>query len=70
MKQYKEKYRTENVVLDFHTHPDVQLGATSDAPEISKDVEVMRKDKVFIPNASFLILYRSSYEMKEYDYTE
>ena len=68
-KKYKD-FTPLNVVLDFHTHPNGNLGATESAPELSKDIRIKRNTKENAPNAIFLILYRPSYEMKEYDYTE
>ena len=39
-------------------------------PEASKDVQRMRNIKEAFSNATFLILYRPSFLMEEYDYTE
>ena len=70
MSKYKEKFTLKNIILDFHTHPDGELGATLYAPELSKDVSSMRALKKYAPNATFLILYKSSFDLEEYDYTD
>ena len=48
-----------------------ELGATQSAPELSQDVKALQNDKRFVPNASFIILYRikSQIEPAEYDYS-
>lgn len=63
-------FKQENVYLDFHTHPDGKLGATESCPDFSKDVRRMRNMQHDRPNASYIILYRPSYKMEEYNYTE
>ncbi len=68
-KKYKENFTSINLYLNFHTHPDGKLGATESAPELSDDIQIMRGEKNNMPKATFLVLYRPSYEMKEYDYT-
>ena len=69
--KYGNEFSFDNVLLDFHTHPDGKLGATLDAPEISDDVSFLRGAKPMIPNARFIILYRIPGQNKpgEYDYT-
>lgn len=56
---------------EFYTHPEGELGATESSPELSQDVKSLRSDMLLIPNASFIILYRVSGQIKpgEYDYT-
>lgn len=68
-KKYKENFTSINLYLNFHTHPDGKLGATESAPELSDDIQIMRGEKNNMPKATFLVLYRPSYEMEEYDYT-
>ena len=65
-----EKFTLKKIILDFHTHPDGELGVTLYAPELSKDVSSMRALKKYAPNATFLILYKSSFDLEEYDYTD
>lgn len=69
--KYGNEFSFDNVLLNFHTHPDGKLGATLDAPEISGDVSFLRGAKPMIPNARFIILYRIPGQNKpgEYDYT-
>lgn len=69
--KYGDKFSFNNVVQDFHTHPNGQLGATQSAPGLSQDVTGLQNDKRFIPNASFIILYRIAGQATpaEYDYT-
>jgi RHS repeat-associated protein len=71
IKKYGNSFSFNNVVQDFHTHPDGKLGATQSDPEMSRDVRNLQQDKPTIPNASFIILYRVSGQTqpKEYDYT-
>ncbi|CAN5388934.1 DUF6443 domain-containing protein [soil metagenome] len=71
IKKYGANFSFNNVLQDFHTHPDGKLGATESAPELSQDVMGMRSDKTQIPNASFIILYRTPGQTvpAEYDYT-
>lgn len=70
-KKYGVNFSFNNVVQQFHTHPNGELGATQSNPEQSKDVTNLQKDKPFIPNASFIILYRVAGQVKpgEYPYT-
>lgn len=69
--KYGVNYSDNNILQEFHTHPNGELGATQSAPELSKDVEGLQTDKPQIPNASFIILYRIAGQVKpaEYDYT-
>jgi hypothetical protein len=70
-KKYGDAFSLNNVLQDFHTHPDGKLGATESSPGLSQDVISLQKDKPFIPNASFIILYRipGHKQPAEYDYT-
>ena len=69
--KYGASFSMDNVLQQFHTHPDGKLGATQSAPGQSQDVKTLQNDKRFIPNASFIILYRILGQTKpgEYDYT-
>jgi RHS repeat-associated protein len=71
IKKYGINYSPNNILQQFHTHPNGQLGATQSAPELSQDVTALQRDKRLIPNASFIILYRTTGQIKpaEYDYT-
>ena len=71
LKKYGVNFSPNNILQDFHTHPNGKLGATQSAPELSQDVTSLQKDKRFLPNASFIILYRITGQTKpaEYDYT-
>jgi RHS repeat-associated protein len=70
-KKYGTNYSANNILQDFHTHPDGKLGATQSDPNLSQDVRLLQKNKPLIPNASFIILYRITGQEKpgEYDYT-
>ena len=70
-KKYGNNYSANNILEDFHTHPDGKLGATQSDPALSKDVERLQGQKPIMPNASFIILYRGTDKEKpeEYDYT-
>ncbi|UPT69695.1 MAG: RHS repeat-associated core domain-containing protein [Flavobacterium sp. JAD_PAG50586_2] len=70
--KYGANYSGNNMVQQFHTHPDGELGATESAPQISKDVEARRHDLQTIPNASFIVLYRISGQSEpgEFNYTK
>ncbi len=71
-KKYGNMYSPNNVLNVFHTHPDGNLGAiASSSPEISTDYKNLQGQKPHLPNASFLILYRISGQLKlrEYYYT-
>ncbi len=70
-KKYGVNFSFNNILQQFHTHPDGKIGATQSAPHLSKDVEALQTDKPFVPNASFIILYRIAGWIKpgEYDYT-
>jgi hypothetical protein len=69
--KYGANYSGNNIVQQFHTHPDGELGATESAPGISEDVRTRRHDLPSIPNASFIVLYRTNgqSEPSEFDYT-
>lgn len=70
-KKYGSNYSTNNILQDFHTHPNGELGATQSAPQLSTDVQTLQGQKPLIPNASFIILYRIAGQEQpaEYDYT-
>ena len=65
------KFSFNNILQEFHTHPNGELGATQSAREQSQDVNALQNDKSMIPNASFIILYRITGQEQpaEYDYT-
>jgi hypothetical protein len=69
--KYGVNFSFNNILQEFHTHPNGELGATQSAPELSQDVKSLQNGKNFIPNASFIILYRITGQIKpeEYDYT-
>jgi hypothetical protein len=69
--KYGSDFSFNNIFQDFHTHPDGKLGATESDPALSKDVQGLQNDKRFLPNASFIILYRLAGQVQpgEYDYT-
>ena len=69
--KYGDKYSKNNILQDFHTHPNGTLGATESAPHLSDDVRTLQSGKSYAPNASFIILYRVTGQAKpeEYDYT-
>ena len=71
IKKYGNTYSSNNVLQEFHTHPNGELGATQSAPDQSNDVRGLQSDKPQIPNASFIILYRINGQEQpaEYDYT-
>jgi RHS repeat-associated protein len=71
-KKYGANYSDKNILQDFHTHPDGKLGATETDPQLSRDVERLQGQKLVIPNASFIILYRIAGQVQpaEYDYTD
>lgn len=70
-KKYRSNFSLNNIVQNFHTHPEGKLGSTKAAPQQSTDVRNLQKDKPLIPNASFIILYRIKGQKQpaEYDYT-
>jgi len=70
-KKYGNAFSFNNLVQQFHTHPDGELGATQSNPEISQDVKALQSDKRHVPNASFIILYQLNGQTSpaEYDYT-
>ena len=57
-KKYGDKFSLKNILQQFHILPDGELGATQSAPQLSENLENLQKDKPFLPNASFIILYR------------
>ncbi|WP_321515393.1 DUF6443 domain-containing protein [Marinifilum fragile] len=71
LRKYGIDNTLNNIVQQFHTHPDGKIGATQSAPGQSTDVTNLQKDKPRIPNASFIILYRVAGQVipGEYDYT-
>ena len=71
IRKYGVNYSSNNVLQQFHSHPNGETGATQYAPELSTDVERLQTDKPQVPNASFIILYRITGRVKpgEYDYT-
>ena len=68
-KKYGNKYTNNNIFQAFHTHPDGKLGATLSDPKISADYGNLQRQKPYLPNASFIILYRVGGQMKTHDYT-
>ncbi|MFI2744360.1 RHS repeat-associated core domain-containing protein [Zhouia sp. PK063] len=70
-KKYGANFSFNNVIQQFHTHPDGKLGATQSNPELSTDVKNLQHIKPSIPNATFIVLYRINGQKKpaEYDYT-
>jgi RHS repeat-associated protein len=71
LRKYGVNNTLNNIVQQFHTHPDGKIGATQSAPGQSTDVTNLQKDKPRIPNASFIILYRVAGQVipGKYDYT-
>jgi len=69
-RKYLQYFKQEWVYMDFHTHPDGKLGATQQSPELSTDVQRMRRLKLARPNAIYYVLYRQYSEIQEYNYTE
>jgi hypothetical protein len=71
MNKYGASFSNNNILQEFHTHPDGKLGATQSAPGLSQDVTGLQVQKPLIPNASFIILYRIPGQIQpgEYDYT-
>lgn len=69
--KYGDQFYWQNVIQEFHTHPNGELGATASAPNLSDDVRTMQSDKQKIIYASFIVLYRvAGKELPaEYDYT-
>lgn len=69
--KYGADFSLNNITQEFHTHPDGKLGATQSTPNLSQDVTSLQNDRPFIPNASFIILYRIQGQRQpaEYDYT-
>jgi len=70
--KYGVDYSSNKITQEFHTHPNGELGATATNPELSKDIESLHNDKLQIPNASFIILYRTAGQEQpaEYNYTD
>ncbi len=71
MRKYGDNFSFNNILQEFHTHPNGELGATQSAPGLSQDVTTLQNDKPKILNASFIILYRilGQVQPAEYDYT-
>ena len=69
--KYGANYSDNNILQEFHTHPDGKLGATQSDPGLSQDVRGLQGQKPLIPNASFILLYRIAGQVQpaEYDYT-
>jgi RHS repeat-associated protein len=69
--KYGNMFTSNNVFQAFHTHPDGMLGATQSDPQNSTDYQNLKSQKPNMPNASFIILYRISGQIKpeEYPYT-
>ena len=69
--KYGDAYSRNNILQEFHTHPDGKLGATESTPNLSQDVRTLQSGKSYAPNASFIILYRilGQEAPGEYDYT-
>ncbi|WP_374167009.1 hypothetical protein [Arcticibacter sp. MXS-1] len=69
--KYGANFSFNNILQEFHTHPNGELGATQSAPELSQDVRGLQSDKPQIPKATFIILYRIQNQATpaEYDYT-
>ena len=69
--KYGVNYSNNNILQEFHTHPDGKLGATQSDPGLSQDVRSLQGQKPLIPNASFIILYRIPGQVQsgEYNYT-
>lgn len=71
VKKYGDNFSNNNILQEFHTHPEGKLGATQSDPALSQDVRSLQGQKPLIPNASFIILYRIAGQVQpaEYDYT-
>ncbi len=69
--KYGNNFSSNNILEEFHTHPDGQIGATQYGSDISIDVKGKNRDIKYSPNASFIVLYRIPGQVKpaEYDYT-
>lgn len=69
--KYGTNFSMNNIIEDFHTHPEGKLGATFEAPEISVDVLSKKAIQSGMPNAKFIILFRifGQEEPETYDYT-
>jgi RHS repeat-associated protein len=69
--KYGVNYSDNNLMQEFHTHPNGELGATESAPQFSDDVKGRQRDKPKMPNASFIILYKIPGQVKpgEFDFT-
>lgn len=69
--KYGADFSFNNILQNFHTHPEGELGATQSEPKQSGDVRGLQKNKRFVPNASFIIFYRITGQTQpaEYDYT-
>jgi len=72
-KKYGDNFSRNNILQQFHTHPDGKLGATESDPALSGDVQNLPDERSYAPNASFIILYRTTpgqTNPSEYDYTK
>lgn len=71
IRKYGVNNTLNSIVQQFHTHPDGKLGATASNPHLSQDVKRLQVEKPQMPNASFIILYRITGQVKpgEYPYT-
>ena len=69
--EHQQWRRRNNILEQFHTHPNSELGATQSNPEHSQDVTNLQWQKPLMPNASFIILYRIAGQEGpgEYNYT-
>jgi len=73
VKKYGDNFSRNNILQQFHTHPDGKLGATESDPALSGDVQNLPDERSYAPNASFIILYRTTpgqTSPSEYDYTK
>ena len=69
--KYGANFSFNNILQDFHTYPNGELGATQSAPGLSQAVTGLQSDKPQICNTTFIILYRIQNQATpaEYDYT-
>lgn len=72
LKKYGNDFSNSNLLQEFHTSPNGQLGATQSDPGLSTDVKSLQDQKPQMPNVTFIILYRiaGKVEPAEYDYTK
>jgi hypothetical protein len=71
-RKYGDSFSPNNILQQFHTHPNGNLGATASDPSLSEDVKHLPDERGFAPNASFIILYRvpGQENPAEYPYTD